>query len=149
MNGLLKRFMKKNPAVKPGPAKHGMGLFATKRFRPGQVIGEVTGERFDDPDYGSNYCIDLGDHYSLEPGEPFRFLNHCCEPNCKLFLVYEDGDPLEKRKVILEALRNIQPGTELTIDYEWPADTAMRCGCDAANCRGWICDPDELHLLEK
>lgn len=141
--------MKKTPAVKPGPAKHGMGLFAAKRFRPGQAIGEITGELLDDPNYGSNYCIDLGDDYSLEPGEPFRFLNHCCEPNSKLYLVYEDGDPIEKRKVILEALRNIQPGTELTIDYEWPADSAIKCGCEADNCRGWICDPDELHLLKK
>ena len=60
----------KTLGLEAGPAKHGMGLFATRMFRPGQVLGEVTGERFEDPDYGSDYCIDLGDDWSLEPGEP-------------------------------------------------------------------------------
>ncbi len=138
----------RKPGVTSGPAKHGKGLFATRRFRAGQVVGEVTGRIIDDPDYGSNYCIDLGDQYSLEPGEPYMYVNHSCEPNAKLYLQYEDGAPADKRKVMLEALKNIQPGVEITIDYEWPADSAMRCGCDSANCRGWIVDPKELHLLQ-
>ena len=138
-----------NAGVEAGPAKHGTGLFATRRFRAGQAIGEVTGKRIDDPEYGSSYCIDLGDDWSLEPGEPYRFLNHSCTPNAKLFLVFDDGDPIEKRKVVLEALRNIQPGAELTIDYEWPADSAIPCGCESSECRGWVVDPDELHLLKK
>lgn len=147
---MLGRKSKTNTAaVKPGPAKHGTGLFATRRFRAGQEIGEITGERIHDPDYGSSYCIDLGDSWSLEPGEPFRFLNHCCTPNAKLYLVFEDGDPIEERKVVLEALKNIQAGAELTIDYEWPADSAIPCGCDSSECRGWVVDPSELHLLKK
>ncbi len=138
----------KKPAVKVGPAKHGQGLFATKRFRPGETIGEVTGTIYTDPDYGSNYCVDLGDDGSLEPGEPFRFLNHCCEPNAKLFLVYEDDTPVEERTVFLDALKNIQPGAEILIDYEWPADAAMKCGCGSENCRGWIVAPEDMHLLK-
>ena len=141
--------MKKKLSVEAKKAKHGKGLFAKKRFRPGQQIGEFTGEFINDPDYGSDYCIDLGDDCSLEPGEPWRFVNHSCEPNSKLFLVYEDDDPLEERKVVLEALRNIQPGVELTIDYEWPADSAIPCGCESPKCRGWIVDPTELHLLKR
>lgn len=141
--------LKKKPAVEAGPAKHGKGLFAKKRFRPGQVIGELTGKFINDPEYGSDYCIDLGDDCSLEPGEPWRYLNHCCEPNCKLYLVYEDDDPLEERAVVLETLRNVQPGAELTIDYEWPAENAIPCGCGSDKCRGWIVDPAELDLLRK
>lgn len=137
------------PGLKAGPAKHGTGLFATKRFRSEQIIGEVTGRRIQDNDYGSDYCIDLGDDWSLEPGEPFRFVNHCCTPNAKLFLVFDDGDPVEARKVVIEALKDIQAGEEVTIDYEWPADGAIPCGCDSPECRGWVVDQAELHLLKK
>ncbi len=145
---MLGRKSKKTPGLKAGPAKHGTGLFATKRFRPGQVIGEVIGTRIQDADYSSEYCIDLGDDWSLEPGEPFRFVNHCCTPNAKLYLVYEDGDLIEDRKVVIEALSNIQAGAEVTIDYEWPADGAIPCGCESPECRGWVVDPAELHLLK-
>ncbi len=134
------------PKVETRPAKHGTGLFACKRFRPEQIIGEITGKIFDDPDYGSDYCIDLGEG-GLEPAAPWRFLNHSCEPNSKLFVVFDDGDPLDERIVVLEALRNIQPGAELTIDYEWSADNAIPCGCSAINCRGWVVAKDELHQV--
>lgn len=146
---MLSSLLKKNdPGVKAGPAKHGQGLFATRRFRKGQVIAEVPGRVIDDPDYTSNYCIDLGGTCSLEPDAPYRFVNHCCEPNCKLYLIYEDEkQPPAQRKVVIEALKNIQPGVELLIDYEWPADGAIPCGCGAAACRGWIVDPAELHQL--
>ncbi|MDA0282155.1 MAG: SET domain-containing protein-lysine N-methyltransferase [Planctomycetota bacterium] len=139
----------KTLGVKAAPAKHGMGLFATRRFQAGQAIGELTGKRIDDSNYGSEYCIDLGDDWSLEPDEPYRFVNHCCTPNAKLYLIFDDDDPIDKRKVVLEATRSIQAGMEVTIDYEWPADGAIRCGCDSAECRGWVVDPAELHLLKK
>lgn len=142
--------LKKKPGITVGPAKHGKGVFAAKRFRPGQVIGEITGKLINDPDYGSNYCIDVGGSFSLEPGEPFRFLNHCCEPNAKLFVMYtHESEPIEERKVVVEALTNIQPGAEVLIDYEWTADAAIPCGCGAATCRGWIVDPAELHIVKK
>jgi len=137
----------KTLGLEAGPAKHGMGLFATRMFRPGQVLGEVTGERFEDPDYESDYCIDLGDDWSLEPGEPFRYVNHCCTPNAKLYLVFNDGDPVEKRKVEIEALSNIQAGAEVLIDYEWPAGGAIPCGCGSPECRGWVVDVEEIHLM--
>lgn len=141
--------LKKKLGVEAGQAKHGKGLFASKRFRKDQIIGELTGKFINDPDYGSDYCIDLGDDCSLEPGEPWRYVNHACEPNCKLYLVFEDDAPLEDRAVVLEALKNIQPGVELTIDYEWPAESAIPCGCESKKCRGWIVDPAELHLLKR
>ena len=136
--------------VKAGKAKYGMGLFATKAFKADSEVGEITGERFHDPDYSSEYCIDLGDDMALEPGIPFRYLNHCCEPNCKLFVVFdEDSAPIEDRRVVVEALVNIPMGAELTIDYEWPADSAIPCGCGAIKCRGWIVASDERHLVQQ
>jgi hypothetical protein len=54
-----------------------------------------------------------------------------------------EGDVTPDR-VWLVALRVIQPGEELTIDYAWEAEAAIPCGCGSANCRGWIVDEAEL-----
>mgnify|MGYP002637977281 CR=1 FL=1 len=143
--------MASNPArVAVRKAAFGKGLFATKRFRDGQRIGEVTGRIIADPDYGSDYCIEMGPGGSMEPGTPWRYLNHACEPNCSLFSIHEDDNcPPEERTIILEALRNVQPGAELTIDYEWSADNAIPCGCGGPNCREWVVAADELHLVKQ
>ena len=140
--------MTKPVGVKAGKAKHGQGLFATKSFRKEAQVGSITGKIFDDPNYGSEYCIDLGDDYSLEPSKPFCYLNHCCDPNAKLYLIYEDdAAPAKDRQVVLEALRGIKAGDEITIDYEWPAESAIQCGCGSKKCRGWVVDKEELHLV--
>lgn len=51
--------------------------------------------------------------------------------------------------VYLIALRDIWPGEELTIDYNWPAISAVPCHCGAASCRGWIVSFDELDSLDR
>ncbi len=60
-------------------------------------------------------------------------------------MMFEDDEDAE---IWVEAIRDILPGEELTIDYSWPADRAMRCLCGSPNCRGWVVDPAELHLVE-
>jgi len=52
-------------------------------------------------------------------------------------------------EIWVETTRDIMPGEELTIDYAWPADRAMKCLCGAKKCRGWIVDPAELEELEE
>ncbi len=61
-------------------------------------------------------------------------------------MVFEDDADAE---IWVESIRDILPGEELTIDYAWPADRGMKCLCGSPNCRGWIVDPAELHLLNK
>ncbi|PQO44373.1 SET domain-containing protein-lysine N-methyltransferase [Blastopirellula marina] len=128
-----------------GDTPYGKGLFAARRFSKGRLIAEVTGEVIDDEDYSSSYCIDLGGTFSLEPGEPYRYLNHSCEPNCCLVYSEEDEPPAQ---IWLESILPIAAGEQLTIDYAWPANAAIPCGCGARLCRGWIVDPDELNLLD-
>lgn len=123
----------------------GRGLFACRRFGPEQVIGEVLGELIDDPDYGSDYCMDLHGDAKLEPEAPFRFLNHSCEPNCELVLwKTRKSGPRRYPRLWLQSLRAIQPGEELTIDYAWPAEVAIPCRCQSPQCRGWIVHVDEV-----
>jgi SET domain-containing protein len=127
-------------AVHVGDSHCGRGVFARRRFAAGQTIAEVVGEIFTDPDYGSNYCIDLGGGGVLEPAAPFRFLNHSCRPNCELTgrSYWNEEAAALCHNTWLVALADVAAGEELTIDYAWPAATAIPCRCGSPECRGWI-----------
>ncbi len=203
--------------VRIGRTSYGLGVFSFALISKGTPIGRVPGTLIHDPDYGSDYCISAGEGSVLEPGPPFCYLNHSCQPNCQLMqYVREDdapdeelevgelseaemsleddeeceefeddecffgdgaaaewddetgvaedaGNPVEENEdaeadmhfednedaeIWVESIRDILPGEELTIDYAWPADRAMKCLCGSPNCRGWVVDPAELHLLK-
>ncbi|MDR1478083.1 MAG: hypothetical protein LBJ00_03990 [Planctomycetaceae bacterium] len=51
-------------------------------------------------------------------------------------------------EIWVETLRDILPGEQLTIDYAWAADKAVKCQCGCKNCRGWIVAADELELIK-
>jgi len=126
----------------------GRALFATSVVQAEELVGEVVGTIIDDPDYSSNYCVDLGNNAVLETGEPFRFLNHSCDPNCELILWrYRRVNGRRYHRVWLQTLREIAAGEELAIDYCWPASAAIPCACQSSKCRGWIVDPEELNEL--
>ncbi len=140
-----------NPWVRVGKVKFGRGVFARQDIPKGTDLGEVPGQVIDDPAYASAYAIDLGNSLSLEPRAPFRYLNHCCEPNCQLHMyevVYDDGTPAPS-VVSVEALTDIPEGAELTIDYQWSADGAIKCLCGSVQCRGWVVAKEELIQLLK
>jgi hypothetical protein len=124
----------------------GRGVFARRKLSAGRVLGEILGEVLpiepDDP----SYCMELPSGRVLEPAAPLRFLNHSCEPNCELFYWEDDGVPQEDR-LWLQTIRSINAGEELLIDYSWPSTAAIPCRCGTPACRGWIVDPEELHLL--
>jgi hypothetical protein len=127
----------------------GKGVFAGQVFLADSIIGEITGDVIDDPMYGSNYAIDLENGHTLEPSAPFRFVNHSCEPNSEFTFFTVDVEESDKsghslRLVFLTAVQRIAEGEELTIDYNWPAESAIPCRCLAADCRGWIVAEEEL-----
>ena len=137
--------------VRVGNSPVGLGVFAVRQFRPDEFVGPVYGRVIDDPNYGSDYAVELADRLSMEPDAPFRFLNHSCQPNCTL-VVFEDDrggeDPAPGGPdVWVEALGKIKPGDQLTIDYAWPAEAAIPCCCGNPNCRGWVVAEDQVHRL--
>lgn len=137
---------KRRAAVRVARTALGRGVFARRRFRSQQVIGLVRGQIFDDPAYTSDYCMELGEGRTLEPAAPFRYLNHSCRPNCELFWEEtEDAEPCERLWV--QALSDIEPGEELTIDYAWPAEAAIPCACGTEDCRRWIVCMEDLPQL--
>jgi SET domain-containing protein len=127
----------------------GRGVFARQPFDSEIMISEIKGRVIHDPDYASDTCMDLGDGMILEAFAPFRFLNHSCEPNCELVVMDEldEDDRFQRRYMALETLRAIEPGEELTIDYAWCADAAIKCRCRTASCRGWVVSQEELSQL--
>lgn len=83
-------------------------------------------------------------------GSPTRFMNHSCNPNCKIVPVSSDthGDP-RLYDLAFFALRDIPAGTELTFDYNptWSSEkddndnddpVAVKCRCGEEQCRGQL-----------
>lgn len=124
----------------------GKGLFTARPFALGEVVGEITGQTIEDPDYCSRYAFDLEDGRQLEPEPPFRFVNHSCDPNCSFEVLEVRHAPHQpsRRQVMLFAIYPIDNGDELTIDYNWPIRFAIPCKCRSEYCRGWVVG--EQHL---
>jgi uncharacterized protein len=131
--------------VRVGASAFGLGVFSLRAFSAREVIGPIKGRIFNGDDYGSDYCISLGENSALEPDAPFRFLNHSCQPNCSLVeyeVDREHGDNESELWLAVEA--DIEPGDQMTIDYGWPAESAIPCGCGSPACRKWIVAAEEL-----
>ena len=136
---------------------HGMGAFALRRIRKGTRIIEYLGERVSHAEADRRYeskaandshtflfivdsrtVIDAG-----VDGNDARFLNHSCNPNCE--------SVIEKRRVFIEAIRTIQPGEEMTYDYQIQReeddppgiDEVFACHCGFPECRGTMLWPPE------
>ena len=73
---------------------------------------------------------------ATERGGVGRFLNHSCDPNCETQKWMVKGELC----IGVFALREIQPGEEITIDYKFEryGEKPMRCFCETAACCGWI-----------
>lgn len=64
-----------------------------------------------------------------------RFVNHSCEPNCRVERVVVDRKP---RLVFLTA-KEISPRDQITIPYDFdPSDNPQVCKCGAKTCSGII-----------
>ncbi|KAL2871989.1 histone-lysine N-methyltransferase Clr4 [Aspergillus lucknowensis] len=78
-------------------------------------------------------------------GAPTRFMNHSCNPNCRMFAVSRTHGDQYLYDLAFFALRDIPPNTELTFDYnphmervDRVAPGAVPCLCGEANCRGQL-----------
>lgn len=133
--------------VRIGQTHVGNGIFARRRLKADLVLGEILGEHLDDHPEDSSYVMELPSGRLLDPAAPLRFVNHSCDPNCEIFYWEAGEGEVQEDRLWLQTIRPIEPGQELLIDYSWPADAAIPCRCGAPTCRGWICDPAELHLI--
>ncbi|MFA7681900.1 MAG: SET domain-containing protein-lysine N-methyltransferase [Candidatus Peribacteraceae bacterium] len=128
--------------------KIGKGVFAKAKYNFGETVLIFNGKilSFEDlPDpYIDDYYIQIGpDKYMGPSGMMDDFVNHSCNPNC--------GIKIDKRCVRLIAIKQIEPGEEITWDYSttmYHDDFKMKCLCGSEICRKVICEykylPDHL-----
>ena len=121
-----------------GSEIHGYGAFARRKIPQGTRLVEYTGERItsEEVDRRSRrkrlYIFSLGKRYALDgavDGSGAEFINHSCDPNMEAHLV--------RGRIYLTSLRPIEPGEELTYDYNIEDDMEPgKCNCGAKKCRG-------------
>ena len=134
----------------------GKGAFALQFIAPAVRLIEYTGERVshevadaryaDEEAAGNTHTVlfSVDDKTVIDAGvngNDARFFNHSCDPNCQSRIV--------RGRVYLETIRDIEPGEELTYDYEIPRDDETDevarqkypCHCGAQNCRGTLLLP--------
>jgi SET domain-containing protein len=128
--------------VDVAPARNGLGLFASKAFKPGQTIlqiaGRVVHHRVLWKRRGSTFsanCIRYGPQTYLDPGEHLgRYLNHSCEPNAAIGKL--------SNRIFVYAAEPIDRGDEIVFDYSTTIGDddiwTMRCNCGEPGCRGRI-----------
>ncbi len=149
-------------AVRNSPI-HGSGVFALRHIPKGTRIVEYVGERishkaaderYEDHDENDNhtflFIVDLRTVIDASVGgNEARFINHNCDGNCE--------SAIEKRRVYIEAVRDIARGEELGYDYEigrekddpLNIDEIYACRCGAAKCRGTMLWPAKRPVAKK
>jgi uncharacterized protein len=141
--------------LRPSPIQ-GTGAFATRWIGKGEKIVEYTGERISNAEADRRYDDEkMRRHHTFlfiltsrtiidggVEGNPARFINHSCDPNCEA-VIYDS------RRIWIEAIREIAPGEELLYDYQYERtddhtdedEEFYVCRCGAPNCRGTILAP--------
>ncbi len=141
---------------------HGNGVFADELILKGERIvrykGAVRTHAQVDSDYGDieenghTFLFTLNDEYVIDGnlnGNVARWINHSCAPNCEAVLEENAKGKLHKDKVFVEAIRQIQPGEELTYNYgivlaerhTAKLKKIWACKCGAKKCTGTMLQP--------
>ena len=108
-----------NKPYRVGRSRTGLGLFATKPIKKGAKIVRYFGPLLDskkkkDDAIENKYLFELTNRWTIDGSvraNVARYINHACKPNAE-----SDVKP-RKRKVIIRAIKNIEPGEEINYDY--------------------------------
>jgi uncharacterized protein len=108
-----------NKPYRVGRSRTGLGLFATKPIKKGakivRYIGPLLDSRNEKHDAIENkYLFELNGRWTIDGSvrkNIARYINHACRPNAE-----SDVRP-RKRKVVIRAIKNIEPGEEINYDY--------------------------------
>jgi SET domain-containing protein len=126
-----------NKPYRVGRSKTGLGLFATKPIKKGTRIiryfGPILDSRIPEQDDIENkYLFELNGRWTIDGSvrkNVARYINHSCRPNAE-----SDVRPRE-RKVYIRAIKNIEPGDEISYDYGTDYFKAylkpIGCKCDS------------------
>ncbi|KAK4370472.1 hypothetical protein RND71_009947 [Anisodus tanguticus] len=132
--------------------KKGYGLQLLENVSEGQFLIEYVGEVLDMHAYEARqkeYALKCHKHFyfmtlngsevidACAKGNLGRFINHCCDPNCRTEKWMVNGEVC----IGLFALRDIKKGEEVTFDYNYVrvfGAAVKKCVCGSPHCRGYI-----------
>ena len=121
-----------------GRSRTGLGLFATKPIKKGAKIVRYFGPLLDcrkkkHDAIENKYLFELNNRWTIDGSvrkNIARYINHACKPNA------ESDVSARKRKVVIRAIKNIEPGEEITYDYgtDYFKAYLKPIGCKCAAC---------------
>lgn len=108
-----------NKPYRIGRSKTGLGLFATEKIKKGTKIIRYFGPMLDSKnkkhdDIDNKYLFEINNRWTIDGSvrkNTARYINHACKPNA------ESDVNSRKRKVIIRAIKTIEPGEEINYDY--------------------------------
>ena len=127
-----------NKPYRVGRSRTGLGLFATQPIKKGEKIIRYFGPLLDSRNkkqdaIENKYLFELNGRWTIDGSvrkNIARYINHACRPNAE-----SDVSP-RKRKVVIRALRKIEPGEEINYDYgtDYFKAYLKPIGCKCAAC---------------
>lgn len=103
---------------------HGYGVFARQPIKKGAFIAELRGSKvhYQPTVHGQSNrygdWIGIGKDTWIDPIDEFQYLNHSCDPSAGL---------KGSRKLRLYAMRDLEAGDEVTIDYSTTEEDPDYC----------------------
>jgi hypothetical protein len=129
------------PSNKPyrvGRSRTGLGLFATEPIKKGAKIIRYFGPLLDSRNkkhdaIENKYLFELNGRWTIDGSvrkNIARYINHACKPNA------ESDVSARKRKVVIRAIKKIEPGEEINYDYgtDYFKAYLKPIGCKCAAC---------------
>jgi SET domain-containing protein len=118
-----------------GRSKAGLGLFALKPIKKGEFIAYYSGRIISNAEADrlwTKYLFELNGRWTVDGSSrrnTARYINHSCRPNAET--------DVKKHKIIITAIKNIQPGDEITYNYGRAYFNAFikPVGCVCTACR--------------
>jgi SET domain-containing protein len=141
---------------------HGNGVFAAVDLPADVEIVEYRGRLMthaqadrayaNTSDSGHTFLFTLNDRYIIDAnvdGNVARWINHGCAPNCRAVVEENQDGDRRRDRVLIETLRPIRKGEELTYDYGITLDERLTprlkriwaCRCGAPECIGTMLRP--------
>ncbi|HEY8338177.1 MAG TPA: SET domain-containing protein [Tardiphaga sp.] len=121
-----------------GRSKTGLGLFATQPIKKGSKIIRYFGPMLDcnkkkDDAVENKYLFQITKRWTVDGSvrkNIARYINHACKPNA------ESDVNARKRKIIIRAIKNIEPGEEINYDYgtDYFKEYLKPIGCKCESC---------------
>lgn len=119
----------------------GQGVFAAEPIARWRKIGEIRGESLSVTEARIRatrqervMMVEISPERAIDfsrSTDPMRYTNHSCAPNARLCI--------RQGRVEFYALRAIEPGDEITVNYgPTHHEGRLACRCGAPGCVGWL-----------